>query len=708
VSRSLYGSAAAPSTQREWFRTGEVPVAVYGLGKMGLPLAAVYAETSGNVTGVDIDESVVEAVNAGRSHVEREPGLQDLVADLTSRGALSATTDGVEAARDASIHVVIVPTLVDDNNEPDLSAVTSVVSDVASGLSPGDLVVVESTLPPRTSRDVLRPLLEDRSTVASEEFGLAFCPERTASGRALGDIRGAHPKVVGGDDDESTRVAELVYNEIVDNDVIPVSDTTTAEAVKVFEGLYRDANIALANELAKFTDELDIDVREAIDAANTQPFCDLHTPGPGVGGHCIPYYPYFVLNWLHGDAPLVATARRVNDGMPGFVVDTVSEGLAAAHEAEEQNDVYAADGGAVEDATVAVLGLTYRAGVQETRASPGVDICEDLDNRGAEVLAADPLVDAEGCPQSTSNSTNSRTATSTPPCSPPPTRSSTPSTGRRSTRWSWWTGTTRSTSPARTTGCTQSGGGGSERRVHDGRLRRPPRRHRGSRLRHPHRPRVPHGGATPGTVRRAPPRRRPEARQRRAHGGTGGRVRRPGDLLLPGEDVLPGRVQRVEALGHEVGYQYEDYADAGGDTELAHALFRNNLRVFRRACDVDTVCMHDTPLSPHDNQELWAGAEAPGFADYDLVGTPTSRWTSSTSRTSRTSDAPGRTSPLASSGARSAATTNRSPLTPRRPSLGSSTTANWTGRACSSTPTGGWTHCPNWSSNARRNAPRTS
>jgi UDP-N-acetyl-D-mannosaminuronic acid dehydrogenase len=398
VSRSLYGSAAAPSTQREWFRTGEVPVAVYGLGKMGLPLAAVYAETSGNVTGVDIDESVVEAVNAGRSHVEREPGLQDLVADLTSRGALSATTDGVEAARDASIHVVIVPTLVDDNNEPDLSAVTSVVSDVASGLSPGDLVVVESTLPPRTSRDVLRPLLEDRSTVASEEFGLAFCPERTASGRALGDIRGAHPKVVGGDDDESTRVAELVYNEIVDNDVIPVSDTTTAEAVKVFEGLYRDANIALANELAKFTDELDIDVREAIDAANTQPFCDLHTPGPGVGGHCIPYYPYFVLNWLHGDAPLVATARRVNDGMPGFVVDTVSEGLAAAHEAEEQNDVYAADGGAVEDATVAVLGLTYRAGVQETRASPGVDICEDLDNRGAEVLAADPLVDAEGVP----------------------------------------------------------------------------------------------------------------------------------------------------------------------------------------------------------------------------------------------------------------------------------------------------------------------
>ncbi|WP_232702074.1 nucleotide sugar dehydrogenase [Halobacterium wangiae] len=398
MSRSLYGSQAAPATQREWFRTGEVPVAVYGLGKMGLPLAAVYAECSGNVTGVDIDESVVEQINAGRSHVQREPDLPELVSALVDRGALSATTDGVGAARDASIHVVIVPTLVDENNEPDLSAVTSVVSDVADGLSAGDLVVVESTLPPRTSEDVLRPLLEDRSNVSTDEFGLAFCPERTASGRALGDIRGAHPKVVGGVDDESTRVAELIYNEIVDNDVIPVSDATTAEAVKVFEGLYRDANIALANELATFTDELEVDVREAIEAANTQPFCDLHTPGPGVGGHCIPYYPYFVLNWLHTDAPLVGTARRVNDGMPGFVVDTVSEGLAAAHESDELDDVYAADGGAVEGATVGVLGLTYRAGVEETRASPGVDICEHLDERGAEVLAADPLVDAEGVP----------------------------------------------------------------------------------------------------------------------------------------------------------------------------------------------------------------------------------------------------------------------------------------------------------------------
>ncbi|NIB98542.1 nucleotide sugar dehydrogenase [Halobacterium sp. R2-5] len=397
MSRSLYGATAAPATQREWFRTGEVPVAVYGLGKMGLPLASVYAENTGNVTGVDVDQSVVDAVNAGECHITGEPDLPELVASLSERGALTATTDGAAAAAEASVHVVIVPTLVDEHNDPDLSVVESVATDIADGLTPGDLVVVESTVPPRTCEDVLAPLVAEESGVPRDAFGVAFCPERTSSGQALQDVRGTHPKVVGGIDDESTRVAELVYAELVDNDVIPVADTTTAEAVKVFEGLYRDANIALANELARLTDELGIEVRDAIDAANTQPYCDIHRPGPGVGGHCIPYYPYFVLNWLETDAPLVAKAREVNDAMPGFVADRVGEGLAARDD-EAASSAYATDGGAVADASVGVLGLTYRAGVAETRASPGIDVCEHLDERGATVYAADPLVDAEGVP----------------------------------------------------------------------------------------------------------------------------------------------------------------------------------------------------------------------------------------------------------------------------------------------------------------------
>jgi len=399
VSRALYGARAGEEVQRGWLRTAEVPVAVYGLGKMGLPLAAVYAETTGNVTGVDVDEAVVDAVNAGDCPVEREPGLPRLVGDLVGRGALRATTDGRTAAADASVHVVIVPTLVADG-EPDLSAVESVAADVAAGLEAGDVVFFESTLPPGATGDVLVPALAADSGLDPDAFGAAVCPERTSSGRALADVRGTHPKVVGGTDDEATRVAELVYGELVDNEVVAVPDARTAEAVKVFEGLYRDANIALANDLARLADDLAVDVRDAIDAANTQPYCDIHTPGPGVGGHCIPYYPYFVLGWLDRDAPLVRTAREVNDAMPGFVADRVAEGLAASERspaaADGGSDAAAADDDddALAGASVAVLGLTYRAGVRETRASPGVAVCERLAERGVTVHAADPLVDA--------------------------------------------------------------------------------------------------------------------------------------------------------------------------------------------------------------------------------------------------------------------------------------------------------------------------
>nr|WP_313696323.1 nucleotide sugar dehydrogenase [Halobaculum sp. XH14] len=405
--RSLYGSDLDDEARRAAFVNGEVPVAVYGLGKMGLPLATVYAETCGNVTGVDVDPDVVASINAGESHVEREPGLPEAVADVSADGSLTATSDPATAARDASVHVLIVPTLVTETKEPDLSTLEAAVEGVAEGLYPGDLVVVESTVPPGTCRDVVLPLLEEQSGLRRGEFGLAFCPERTSSGRALRDVRGAHPKVVGGVDDESTRSARVVYEALVDNDVLPVSDATTAEAVKVFEGLYRDANIALANELGRLTDELGIDVREAIDTANTQPFCDIHTPGPGVGGHCIPYYPYFLINWLESPAPFLETAREVNDAMPGFVAAKVAEGLRAggvvpadgeprANGDSHPDDGPHAAGGPLADARVLVLGLTYRAGVKETRASPALGVCSTLSEHGATVFGADPLVDADG------------------------------------------------------------------------------------------------------------------------------------------------------------------------------------------------------------------------------------------------------------------------------------------------------------------------
>lgn len=376
----LYGTDVPERVQREAFTSGDVPVAVYGLGKMGLPLASVYAEVSGNVRGADVDPGVVETINDGECHVKREPGLAPLVADLVEDDALRATTDPAQAATDASIHVVIVPTPITDEKEPDLSILESVLSDIGTGLSEGDLVAIECTVPPRTTEQTATSILVAESGLSVGEFGLAFCPERTSSGRALEDIRGAYPKVIGGVDDESTRVAKLIYGEINSEGVLPVSDATTAEAVKVFEGLYRDVNIGLANELAALTDELGIDVNEAIDVANTQPYCDIHDPGPGVGGHCIPFYPYFVIDPFEGETKLLETAREVNDGMPGFTVGKLRE-------------EFHAEGTSLAEASVLILGLTYRPGVEEIRASPSIDIASELTAAGADVYGVDPLLD---------------------------------------------------------------------------------------------------------------------------------------------------------------------------------------------------------------------------------------------------------------------------------------------------------------------------
>ena len=376
----LYGATDSEAVQREAFTEGDVPVAVYGLGKMGLPLAAVYADVTGNATGVDVDPDVVAAVGDGDTPVKREPGLANLVADVVGRGALGTTTDGEAAAEAAAVHVLMVPTLLTDDREPDLSILDEVVRTVGSGLSRGDLVFVESTVPPRTTADHVVPALRAASGLESGEFGVATCPERTVSGQALADIRGTHPKVVGGVDDESTRAAELVYGEITDNDVIATTDASTAEAVKVFEGIYRDVNIALANQLAQYTRAMDIDVTEAIDVANTQPFCEIHDPGPGVGGHCIPVYPYFLSGQFDADSRVLTAARECNDRMPAYAASNL-EAILDAH------------GVAAAEATVLLLGVTYKANIEELRNAPSIPLAKRLREMGTTVYAVDPLLD---------------------------------------------------------------------------------------------------------------------------------------------------------------------------------------------------------------------------------------------------------------------------------------------------------------------------
>jgi UDP-N-acetyl-D-mannosaminuronic acid dehydrogenase len=345
---------------------------------MGLPLAAVYADVTGHTVGVDIDPERAATVARGENPFPGEPGLGELLDDLVDSDAFKTTTDAVRAAEYASVHVVMVPTGLRGDRTVDLMSLKEALGHIGAGLDAGDMVVIESTVPPGTCDGLAMPVLSGQSGLSPDQFGLAYCPERTSSGRALTDIQGAYPKVVGGVDTESTRVARLTYGELTDNEVLAVSDATTAECVKLFEGVYRDVNIALANELATLRDDLEVDVIEAIETANTQPFCDIHTPGAGVGGHCIPNYPYFVMKSVGGPTPLLSSAREINDGMPLFVVEKLTQLLTELDTA-------------VRDATVLVLGVTYRPGVPETSNSPALPISDRLSDLGATVYAADPV-----------------------------------------------------------------------------------------------------------------------------------------------------------------------------------------------------------------------------------------------------------------------------------------------------------------------------
>jgi len=369
---------------RAALRSGKVTVAVYGLGKMGLPLAAVFAERGARVIGVDISPEVVDQINKGKCPVPNEPGLPEMLEADVAKGRFSATTDGVAAAKESNVMVILVPCLLNSDNSPDLTAITATCASISQGLSRGDFVIIETTVPPRTTKDVLLPILK-QSGLKEGEFGLAFCPERTSSGRAIRDITGAYPKVVGGIDKESTGTAEAIYSIVNKKGVITVSDTTAAEAVKLFEGIYRDVNIALSNELALVCREIGVNPAEVFRVANApvsdetgRPYTNLLQPGAGVGGHCIPVYPYFVTKTTGTDTSLIKLARKINDSMPYHMVDLVMEGLNEA-------------GRSIKGSSILILGLAFRGGVKETRNSPTIPIIQKLKELHVNVFLYDPL-----------------------------------------------------------------------------------------------------------------------------------------------------------------------------------------------------------------------------------------------------------------------------------------------------------------------------
>lgn len=355
-------------------------VAVVGLGKIGLPLAVQYASKGCTVVGCDIDPAVVAAVNQGLSPVRGEEGLDEGVARAVAAGRLRATADTSAAVSASAVVVVIVPLMVDHGpgHQLDYRALDSATRDVGRGLRPGALVIYETTLPVGTTRGRLRPALASCSGLTpGRDFWLAFSPERVYSGRIFRDLR-CYPKIVGGIDAQSTERAVAFYRRVLDAQVIAVENAETAEFSKLVETTYRDVNIALANEFALYAAARGIDVQQAIDAANTQPFSHVHRPGLGVGGHCIPVYPYFLIHDAPEGMHIARLARRINDGM-----------------AERGVALLAAALGTLQGATVLVLGLAYREDVKETAFSPAWTLVQELRRAGARPLVHDPLFSAE-------------------------------------------------------------------------------------------------------------------------------------------------------------------------------------------------------------------------------------------------------------------------------------------------------------------------
>jgi UDP-N-acetyl-D-mannosaminuronic acid dehydrogenase len=338
--------------------------AVVGLGRAGLPLAAVMADVGVEVVGVDVDPKRVDDVNAGVNPIPEEQGLTELLQKHGGAG-IKATVD-INDARECTVYVVIVPLFLDDEHRPDFSAIEDAFKKISTVLSDGDLVVLETTVPPGTSAGLVKDILDG----SGRKYHLAYSPERIMTGVSISRFR-EFPKVVGGLTPEATDKAYNFYSQFSET-VVRVGGARTAELVKVAEGIYRDVNIALANELYMVCEQLGADYWEVREAARHE-FCDLHEPGM-VGGHCIPVYPWFLLH--NHEVPLIRLARKLNDDMVGYYADKAKD--------------IAGEGG-----KVGVVGLSYRAGVREARHTRAHALIKALQDRGLEVYGLDPLFTGE-------------------------------------------------------------------------------------------------------------------------------------------------------------------------------------------------------------------------------------------------------------------------------------------------------------------------
>ena len=353
-------------------------IGVIGLGYVGLPLAVAFARAGFKVIGFDVSQRVCDLLNRGESHIQDVPGAA--VAELVASGLFIATTNGADLGAADAISIA-VPTPLGKTHDPDMSYVQAAAATVAAVAHRSLLIVLESTTYPGTTREVVLPLLSSAGFKVGEDIFLAFSPERVDPGNPVYNTQNT-PKVVGGITPNCTDVATALYASCIDT-IVPVSSTETAELVKLLENTFRSVNIAMANEMAIVCDKLGVDVWEVIDAAATKPFGFMKfTPGPGIGGHCIPLDPHYLawkMRTLNYRTRFIELAGEINSAMPAFVVEKISLALNA-------------DRKAVNGSTVLMLGIAYKREIDDVRESPALDIMRLLEAQGAVVQYHDPYV----------------------------------------------------------------------------------------------------------------------------------------------------------------------------------------------------------------------------------------------------------------------------------------------------------------------------
>jgi UDP-N-acetyl-D-mannosaminuronic acid dehydrogenase len=343
-------------------------ICIIGLGYIGLPTASTFATHGVRVTGVDNNPEVLSALQSGKVHIY-EPGLGEMVAAAIAGGNLSISAKPVEA----EAFIIAVPTPFYGDKKADMSFVRSAAESIVPVLREGNLVVLESTSPPLTTEEIVRPILEKTGLKAGVDFKLAYSPERVLPGQILKELID-NARVIGGVDRASAEAGRDLYATFVKGDIL-LTDATTSEMVKLMENTYRDVNIAIANEFSRLADRFGVDVWEAIQIANRHPRVKILNPGPGVGGHCISVDPWFFVEAAPELTPLIHTARNVNDSQPEFVMKIVERAL-------KDN---------LQGKKIAVLGLAFKPDVDDLRESPAIEVSHLLVKAGALVSAFEPF-----------------------------------------------------------------------------------------------------------------------------------------------------------------------------------------------------------------------------------------------------------------------------------------------------------------------------